>query len=161
MVRLSQSCPRKMFPTQHVLLAILDFVTELTIINARGGDGSDTHPISHKQNSALRCVSVLLYLKIFFNKIDTLFIPEIAVLIPKDITGNTWGKRDNNINNNDDDDDNNNNNWQLLNSAFVGYEEFCRSRRVLSTEAFDESRNCGLCVTLSQYWLVWVVSRNG
>ena len=24
---------------------------------------------------------------------------------------------------------------QLLNSAFVGYEEFCRSRRVLSTEA--------------------------
>ena len=28
---------------------------------------------------------------------------------------------------------------QLLNSAFVGYEEFCRSRRVLSTSAF------GLC----------------
>ena len=28
---------------------------------------------------------------------------------------------------------------QLLNSAFVGYEEFCRFRRVLSTEAF------GLC----------------
>ena len=25
---------------------------------------------------------------------------------------------------------------QLLNSAFVGYEEFCRSRRVLSTSAF-------------------------
>ena len=29
---------------------------------------------------------------------------------------------------------------QLLNSAFVGYEEFCRSRRVLSISAF------GLCV---------------
>ena len=27
-----------------------------------------------------------------------------------------------------------------MNSAFVGYEEFCRSRRVLSTSAF------GLCV---------------
>ena len=26
---------------------------------------------------------------------------------------------------------------QLLNSAFVGYEEFCRSRRVLSTSAFS------------------------
>ena len=26
---------------------------------------------------------------------------------------------------------------QLLNSAFVGYEEFCRSRRDLSTSAFD------------------------
>ena len=26
---------------------------------------------------------------------------------------------------------------QLLNSAFVGYEEFCRSRRVLSVSAFD------------------------
>ena len=29
---------------------------------------------------------------------------------------------------------------QLLNSAFVGYEEFCRSRRVLSTSAFSLCR---------------------
>ena len=104
MVRLSQSCPRKRFPTQHVLLAILAF--ELTIINARGGDGSDTHPIAYKQNSALRCVPVLLYLKIFLDKLDTTFIPDIAVLISKDITGNTWGKRDNYININNDDDNN-------------------------------------------------------
>ena len=27
------------------------------------------------------------------------------------------------------------NNKAILNSAFVGYEEFCRSQRVLSTEA--------------------------
>ena len=31
---------------------------------------------------------------------------------------------------------------QLLNSAFIGYVEFCRSRRVLSTSAFGL---CGIC----------------
>ena len=40
---------------------------------------------------------------------------------------------------------------QLLNSAFVGYEEFCRSRRVLSTSAFGFG---GLCPSWSAEFFI-------
>ena len=60
MVRLRQRCPRKRFPTQHVLLAKLDVAFQLTVIDARGGDGGDTQSIAHEQNAALSCVRILL-----------------------------------------------------------------------------------------------------
>lgn len=92
MVRLRQRCPRKRFPTQYVLLAKLDVAFQLAVIDARGGDGGDTHSIAHEQNGALSCVRILLDLEIIFNKLGTTLVPCIAVLISEDITVNTWGK---------------------------------------------------------------------
>ena len=46
---------------------------------------------------------------------------------------------------------------QLLNSAFVGYEEFCRSRRVLSTEA-EGIANYNIIILLYLILLLYIIS---
>ena len=49
------------------------------------------------------------------------------------------------------------NNKAIINSAFVGYEEFCRSRRVLSTEAdntFSICRSLHILLSLIQQLLI-------
>ena len=46
---------------------------------------------------------------------------------------------------------------QLLNSAFVGYEEFCRSRRVLSTEA-EGIANYNIIILLYLIFLLYIIS---
>ena len=42
---------------------------------------------------------------------------------------------------------------QLLNSASMGYEEFCRSRRVLSTSAFVDNTPLDLQNSMSARWI--------
>ena len=42
---------------------------------------------------------------------------------------------------------------QLLNSAFVGYEEFCRSRRVLSTEAEGQGKQKFIIYITQNSWV--------
>ena len=46
---------------------------------------------------------------------------------------------------------------QLLNSAFVGYEEFCKSRRVLSTGEREESLQWSLRDSSSASFSAWLI----